>query len=88
MVFNEQGEFSASSRAGITLFDRSSVYKPIVVAVDEHNRLYVVSSTTYQVIIVMTDDGTFTGFIGHQVQSLSAWQIMQRRFRPRSSART
>ncbi len=65
-----------------TLFDRSSVYKPIAIAVDEYNRLYVVSSTTYQGIIVMTDDGTFTGFIGAQVQSLSAWQIIWRRFRP------
>ena len=81
MVFNEQGEFQRIiEEPESTLFDRSSVYKPIAIAVDEYNRLYVVSSTTYQGIIVMTDDGTFTGFIGAQVQSLSAWQIIWRRF--------
>ena len=73
VVFNEQGEFQRIiEEPESTLFDRSSVYKPIAIAVDEYNRLYVVSSTTYQGIIVMTDDGTFTGFIGAQVQSLSA----------------
>ena len=81
VVFNEQGEFQRIiEEPESTLFDRSSVYKPIAIAVDEYNRLYVVSSTTYQGIIVMTDDGTFTGFIGAQVQSLSAWQIIWRRF--------
>ncbi len=81
VVFNEEGEFQrVIEEPESTLFDRSSVYKPIAIAVDEYNRLYVVSSTTYQGIIVMTDDGTFTGFIGAQVQSLSAWQIIWRRF--------
>lgn len=62
------------------LFDEGSVYKPVAIAVDQYDRLYVVSSTTYQGIIVMTDTGMFTGFIGAQKVTISAWQIIWRRF--------
>ncbi len=62
------------------LFDEGAVYKPVAVAVDQYDRLYVVSSTTYQGIIVMTDEGDFTGFIGAQKVSISAWQRIWRRF--------
>ena len=62
------------------LFEENSVYKPVAIAVDQFNRLYVISSTTFQGVIVMTRDGDFTGFIGAQKSSLSAWDIMWRRF--------
>ncbi len=63
-----------------TLFGEDSTYMPIAVAVDEFNRLFVVSSTTFEGIIVMTDTGDFTGFIGAQKANLSAWDILWRRF--------
>ena len=63
-----------------TLFDEGAIYRPVAVAVDQFNRLFVVSSTTYQGIIVMTDEGDFTGFIGAQKSNLSAWDILWRRF--------
>ena len=63
-----------------TLFGEDSTYMPIAVAVDEFNRLFVVSSTTFEGIIVMTDTGDFTGFIGAQKANLSAWEILWRRF--------
>ena len=63
-----------------TLFGEDSTYKPVAVAVDEFNRLFVVSSTTFEGIIVMTDTGDFTGFIGAQKANLSAWEILWRRF--------
>ncbi len=62
------------------LFDEGSVYKPVAVAVDKYDRLYVVSSTTYQGIIVMTDKGEFTGFIGAQKVSISAWDKIWKKF--------
>ena len=62
------------------LFDDGAVYKPVAVAVDKYDRLYVVSSTTYQGIIVMTDTGEFTGFIGAQKVSIGAWDRIWRRF--------
>ena len=62
------------------LFEDNAVYQPVAIAVDEFDRLYVVSSTTYQGIIVMTRDGDFIGFIGAQKTSLSIWDQIWRRF--------
>ena len=62
------------------LFEENEVYKPVAIAVDQFDRLYVVSSSTYQGVIVMTRDGDFTGFIGAQKTSLSAWDVLWRRF--------
>lgn len=62
------------------LFENDSVYKPVAIAVDQYDRLYVVSSTTNQGVIMMTRDGDFTGFIGAQKSSLSTWDIIWRRF--------
>lgn len=81
VVFNEDGEFyKIIEEPESSLFDQDSVYKPVAIAVDSYNRLYVVSSTTYQGIIVMTDSGEFTGFIGAQAVSMTAWEIIWRRF--------
>lgn len=62
------------------LFDDDAVYKPIAMAIDQYGRIYVVSSTTYQGIIVMDADGEFVGFIGAQAVTISAWDILWRRF--------
>ncbi len=81
VVFDEFGKFQKIiEEPESSLFDQDSVYKPVAIAVDAYNRLYVVSSTTYQGIIVMTDDGEFTGFIGAQAVQMSAWDIIWRRF--------
>ena len=81
VVFNEDGEFQRIiEEPESSLFDEESVYKPVAMAVDAYNRLYVVSSTTYQGIIVMTDEGEFTGFIGAQAVQMTAWEIIWRRF--------
>ena len=62
------------------LFDEDAVYKPVAMAIDQYGRIYVVSSTTYQGIIVMDADGAFVGFIGAQAVTISAWDIIWRRF--------
>ena len=62
------------------LFGSSASYKPVALAVDQYGRLFVISSTTYQGVIVMTSDGTFTGFIGAQKVSPSMIDIIWRRF--------
>lgn len=81
VVFDEFGNFQRIvEEPESSLFDQDSVYKPVAIAVDAYNRLYVVSSTTYQGIIVMTDEGEFTGFIGAQAVQMSAWEIIWRRF--------
>ena len=81
VVFDEFGNFQRIvEEPESSLFEQDSVYKPVAIAVDAYNRLYVVSSTTYQGIIVMTDEGEFTGFIGAQAVPMTAWEIIWRRF--------
>ncbi len=81
VTFDRDGNFLAViPQPESELFDEGAVYKPVAVAVDPYDRLYVVSSTTYQGIIVMTDTGEFTGFIGAQKVVISAWDRIWRRF--------
>ena len=85
VTFDKQGEYLAIiPEPESELFDEGSVYKPVAIAVDQYDRLYVVSSTTYQGIIVMTDEGEFTGFIGAQKVTISAWDIIWRRFQTKA----
>ena len=81
VVFNEDGSFNkVIAEPQDEIFDEGSVYKPVAMAVDQYGRLYIVSSTTYQGIIMMTTEGEFTGLIGAQKVALSAWQIIKRMF--------
>ncbi len=63
-----------------SLFGDSASYKPVAIAVDQYGRIFVISSTTYQGVIVMTQDGEFTGFIGAQKVVYSVFQMIWRRF--------
>ncbi|MBQ2767676.1 MAG: YIP1 family protein [Clostridia bacterium] len=81
VTFDREGNFiKIIPQPESELFSEGAVYKPVAVAVDQYNRLYVVSSTTYQGIIVMTDEGTFTGFIGAQKVDANPLEILWRRF--------
>ncbi len=62
------------------LFEEGSIYKPVACAVDQYGRIFVISSTTYQGVIVMNDKSEFFGFIGAQSETLSAFEILWRRF--------
>ena len=62
------------------VFPDDHIYKPIAVAVGTSGYIYVVSSTTYQGIISMNEDGDFTGFLGTQTQSLSFMDMIWRKF--------
>ncbi len=44
----------------------ASEFEPSAVAVDKYGRIFVVSKTCYKGILVLSNDGTFTGFIGAQ----------------------
>lgn len=81
VTFDREGNFiKIIPQPKSSLFDENAVYKPIAIAVDDYNRLYVVSSTTYQGIIVMSEDGTFIRFVGAQKVSISAWDRIWRMF--------
>ena len=79
--FDKEGNFETILDAPESqLFDNDDVYKPVAMAIDQYGRIYVVSSTTYQGIIVMDSEGGFVGFIGAQAVTIGAWEILWRRF--------
>lgn len=62
------------------VFPEGSIYKPVAIAVDNYGRIYVISSTTYMGVIAINEDGDFQGFIGAQKVSVSAIDILWRKF--------
>ncbi|MBQ4556741.1 MAG: YIP1 family protein [Clostridia bacterium] len=81
VVFDRQGNFEKIlGRPTSALFGESSIYKPVAVAVDQYDRIFVISSTNYQGVIVLTSEGEFTGFIGAQAVVYSAWDVIWRSF--------
>ena len=80
VTFDRDGNFLAIiPEPEDDILEDDSVYKPVALAVDDYNRLYVVSSTTYQGIIVMSDTGEFICIIGAQKVSISAWDKVWRK---------
>ncbi|MBR2986786.1 MAG: YIP1 family protein [Clostridia bacterium] len=82
VVFNrEDGSYHAIIKEPkSSLFGEDSIYTPVACAVDQYGQVFVVSSTTYQGVILMTQDGTFTGFIGAQKVVYDIFDIIWRRF--------
>ncbi len=82
VAFNLDGSFKKILEAPESyLFGDNAQYTPVALAVDDYNRLFVVSSSTYQGIIVMTDDGQFQKFIGAQATEITAWEKLWRKLR-------
>ncbi len=81
VVFYTDGSYSRTiDKPTSSLFGEDSLYKPVAVAVDQYGQVFVVSSTTYQGVILMTQEGDFTGFIGAQKVVYSVFDIIWRRF--------
>ena len=82
LTFTPNGEFlSEIGQPKSELIDTTSVYSPVAVAVDRYDRLYVVDRNSQNGIVVMTDTGIFTGYIGAQKVDVSFWQKLWRRFK-------
>lgn len=62
------------------IFDDDSVYKPVALAVDISGRMYVVSATTYEGIISLDNDGSFSAFIGATKATVSAFKQLWKKF--------
>lgn len=81
VIFDLEGNFvKILGRPTSALFGEDSIYKPVAVAVDQYDRIFVISSSNYQGVIVLTEDGQFTGFIGAQAVTYDAWAIIWRSF--------
>lgn len=57
-----------------------TVYKPVAISVDKTGNMYVVSSTTYEGIIVMSHEGTFKSYLGAQKVSIDAATLLWQSF--------
>ncbi len=81
LTFDLEGNFLTEiGKPQSDLIDSTSVYMPIAVAVDRYDRLYVVDRNSGSGIVVMTDTGEFTGYIGAQKVSKSLWDRIWSRF--------
>jgi len=58
----------------------NSIYKPVAIAVDSTERMYVISSTTYMGVIALNPDGSFEGFIGAQKVVYNLLDVIWRNF--------
>ena len=58
----------------------ASSFVPNAIAVDIYGRIFIVSESVFEGIIVLSSDGEFTGFIGAQKTSYSIIDIIWRKF--------
>ncbi len=80
--FDRKGNFKQILDAPESqLFDSDATYKPVAMAIDQYGRIYVVSSSTYQGVIVMDSKGEFVNFAGAQAVTISAWEKILSLFR-------
>lgn len=55
-------------------------FKPCAIAVDIYGRIFITSTSCHEGVIVLSADGDFTGFIGVQAVTYSAFELLWRRF--------
>ncbi len=77
VVFDKQGNYTRTiEKPNSPLFGQDAFFKPIAMAVDQYNKIYVISSSTHQGVIVMDEDGAFNGFIGAQKVDYDLFQVI------------
>ena len=82
VTFDTNGNFlSIIGKPKSEFLEATKGYDPIALAVDRYDRLYVVAPNSGNGIMVMTDTGEFTGFIGAQKVSVSTWEQIWQKFR-------
>ena len=81
VVFDLNGKFvSEIGKPQGAQYAGEGTYRPIALAVDRYDRLYVVDETEGKGIIVMTNTGEFTGYVGAQKVVKSMWDKIWERF--------
>ncbi|MBQ9760484.1 MAG: YIP1 family protein [Clostridia bacterium] len=80
VVFDREGNYKRIIDAPNSQLISSKEYVPVAMAIDQYGRIYVISSACSQGVIVMDSTGGFVGFIGAQKVTLSAWEIIWKRF--------
>ena len=63
-------------------------FKPCAIAVDIYGRIFITSTATYEGVIVLSNEGDFTGFIGAQKVTYSLMDMIWRRFQSQEERQT
>ena len=80
VVFTRDFRYERTVEAPSTPLLEDGDFRPIAAAVDKYGRIFVISETCYQGVIVLSGEGDFTGFIGAQKVSYSLLDQIWREF--------
>ena len=81
VLFDLEGNFQRIvAEPESDVMPENSIYKPVAIAVDPTDRMYVISSTTYMGVISLNSDGSFAGFIGAQKVAYNILDVIWRKF--------
>lgn len=62
------------------LISEDSIFLPIAMVIDQYNRMFVISSTNEEGVIVMDENSNFTGYIGAPKVTYSVFEMLWRQF--------
>ena len=81
VVFNYDGSFNrVIDRPKSDVFDSDAKYTPVALAVDSSGRIYVVSSSTYEGVIALNADGSFSSIVAAQKTTKNFFDALWSRF--------
>ncbi len=82
VIFNtsDGSYYKAVNRPESKVFGEGYKFSPVAVAADRYGRLFVVSSSNTEGVIVMDENSNFSGFIGAQKVAVNAFDQFFRRF--------
>ena len=81
VVFDENFEFIRTIETPDSKLITADKFIPVAIAVDIYGRIFIISSASSEGVIVLANDGSFTGYIGAQKTSKSAWDAIWDMFR-------
>ncbi len=80
VVFDRNYNYKRTITKPESVILTEEAFKPHAVAVDKYGRIFIVSQSAYQGVIVLSSDGEFTGFIGVQEVSVDLLDMIWRKF--------
>ena len=83
VVFDRQYNYLRTIEKPESQLLKEGAFKPTALAVDLYGRIFVVSPSCPDGVIVMSSEGDFTGFIGAQKVTYSIVEMIWRRFQTR-----
>lgn len=80
VVFDRAGNYVRTIEKPDSAVLSQDAFKPCAIAVDIYGRIFITSTATYEGVIVLSNQGDFTGFIGAQKVTYSLMDMIWRRF--------